>query len=121
MKPVTLLRTLVVVFWLAMAFTLVMALLPQSPSVPFKSSDKVQHMVAFAALSLLACFAFPGQRLRTLFVSLASLGGAIEILQMIPVLHRDAEFADWLADCFAIALVMGIAGLGRRTGTDRLA
>ena len=108
MKTAPLLRALAVLFWLALAVTLVMALLPRPPVGPLGVNDKLQHMAAFAVLSLLAWLAFPRQRLSVLFLTLAAIGGLIEILQMIPALHRDADVKDWIADCLAIAAVLGL-------------
>ncbi len=89
-------------FWAAAAFTLVMALLPRPPVPPgLAASDKVQHIFAFAVLSLLAAAAFPRRGLIALFLGMALLGGLIEVLQMIPALNRDAEVMDWVADCLA--------------------
>ena len=96
-------RLLRLAFWLALAVTLVMALLPIPPALPVQATDKVQHMAAFAALTFLAALGFPSLRLRVIFVSMAALGLAIEVLQMIPTLHRDAQASDWLADCAATA------------------
>lgn len=101
-----LLKGLSALFWLALVFTLVMALLPKPPQVPLPGGDKVLHMAAFAVLSLLAALAFPRRRMIELFAGLAALGALIEVLQMIPVLHRDAEFADWVVDCAAIAVTL---------------
>ena len=86
-------------FWLALIVTLAMALLPNPPTM--RAADKVQHMAAFAALTSLAALGFPGLRLRVIFVWMAALGLAIEVLQMIPILHRNAQASDWLADCAA--------------------
>ncbi|MDE8652543.1 hypothetical protein [Novosphingobium album (ex Liu et al. 2023)] len=94
-----------VLFWLVLSAILILALLPHPPAVPVES-DKVQHMIAFATLSLLARLAFPRRSLAALFVTMAALGAAIEVLQMIPALHRDAELADWLADCVASLTVL---------------
>lgn len=110
MKTAPLVRALAVLFWLALAVTLVMALLPRPPVAALGLNDKVQHMAAFAVLSLLAWLAFPRQRLSVLFLTLAAIGGLIEILQMIPALHRDADLKDWIADCLAIAAVLGLCG-----------
>lgn len=94
------------VFWLALAVTLVMALLPNPPALPRQATDKVQHVAAFAALTFLAALGFQGLRLRVIFVAMAALGMAIEILQMIPALHRDAQASDWLADCATTAATL---------------
>lgn len=89
-------------FWLAAAVTLTFALLPHPPSVMGDAGDKVQHVLAFGVLSLLAAGYYGLDRARLIFISLAALGGLIEVLQMIPALHRDAEWLDWAADCAAV-------------------
>ena len=106
MKLVLLAGAMSVLFWLAVAFTLAMALLPTPPAMLLAAGDKVLHMAAFALLSLLAALAFPRRSVIELFAGLAALGGLIEVLQMIPSLRRDADLGDWLADCAAIAVVL---------------
>jgi len=118
MKSHYLAGILAVLFWLATLFTLVMALIPAPPAMILAASDKVMHMAAFAVLSLLAALAFPRRRAIPLFAGLAALGGAIEILQMIPDLRRDAELADWLADCAAIAVVLVLCRAAQRLGAE---
>ena len=103
-------RLLRLAFWLALAVTLVMALLPNPPALPVQANDKVQHMAAFAALTFLAALGFPSLRLRVIVVCMAALGLAIEVLQMIPTLHRDAQASDWLADCAATAATLLLCG-----------
>jgi hypothetical protein len=98
------------VFWLALAVTLVMALLPKPPALPMQATDKVQHIAAFATLTFLAALGFPSLRLLVIFVWMAALGLAIEVLQMIPTLHRDAQASDWLADCAATAATLLLCG-----------
>jgi hypothetical protein len=100
-------------FWLALIVALVMALLPKPPALPTQATDKVQHIVAFAALTSLAALGFPWLRLRVIFVWMATLGLAIEVLQMIPMLHRDAQASDWLADCAATAVTLLLCGVLR--------
>jgi hypothetical protein len=95
-------------FWLALAVTLVMALLPNPPTM--RATDKMQHMAAFAALTFLAALGFPRLRLRVIFAWMAALGLAIEVLQMIPMLHRNAQASDWLADCTATAATLLLCG-----------
>jgi hypothetical protein len=58
----------------------------------------------------LAALGFPWLRLRVIFVWMATLGLAIEVLQMIPMLHRDAQASDWLADCAATAATLLLCG-----------
>ena len=100
-----------VAFWLALAVTLVMALHPNPPTM--QATDKLQHMAAFAALTSLATLGFPWLRLRVIFVWMAALGLAIEVLQMIPILHRSAQASDWLADCAATLATLLLLGVLR--------
>lgn len=102
------------VFFGAVLFAMVMASLPQPPQIPGQPSDKVQHIIAFAVLTLLARLAFPATKRWKLFACLAALGALIELVQTIPPLHRDASVLDWLADCGAVAVVMGIMALASK-------
>jgi VanZ family protein len=88
------------------AFAFVMALLPKPPELPGEPGDKVQHMVAFFTLGALAAAGWRDRKLLVLFAWLAAFGGAIEILQAIPALHRDAEVLDWVADMGAAAAAL---------------
>lgn len=96
------------VFFSAVLFAMVMASLPQPPEIPGQPTDKTQHIFAFAVLSLLARLSYPAARHWTLFTSLAAFGALIELVQTIPDLGRDASILDWLADCGAVAVMMGI-------------
>lgn len=98
--------TLRLLFWAAALFALVMALLPHPPQVPGNPNDKVQHMAAFATLGLLGSFAYPRISAIRLIAGLSLFGALIEILQAIPVLHRDSDPLDWLADTIACVVVV---------------
>ena len=102
-------RLAVILFWSAMSFAFVMALIPLPPHVPGAPSDKVQHILAFAALAALARWAYPGAGLLTHLIGLSAFGALIEIAQAIPALHRDADPVDWLADTAATAAVLALA------------
>lgn len=94
-------------FWAAALFALVMALLPHPPQLPGNPSDKIQHIAAFATLGLLGFYAFPRLSALWLIAALSLFGAFIEIAQSIPVLHRDSDPLDWLADtaaCLAVIL-----------------
>jgi VanZ family protein len=93
-------------FWAAAAFAFVMAVLPHPPEVPGNPNDKVQHIAAFATLSLLGSFAYPRTSLTNLLLRLSLFGAFIEVVQAIPVLHRDSDVFDWLADTVAVAVVL---------------
>jgi hypothetical protein len=100
------LKILRVVFWIAVATALVMALIPHPPHLPGEPSDKVQHIAAFLTLGALGSFAYPKTNPLYLGAGLSLFGAAIEILQLIPALHRDGDPVDWLADTAAVALIM---------------
>ena len=100
-------------FWAAAAFAFVMAVLPHPPQVPGNPNDKLQHITAFATLSLLASFAYPATPLLILLVRLSLFGAFIEVVQAIPFLHRDSDILDWLADTGAIILVLIAIGWRR--------
>ena len=93
-------------FWAAAVFAFVMAVLPHPPRLPGNPNDKLQHMTAFATLALLGSFAYPSTRLVKLLVGLSLFGALIEVVQAIPVLHRDSDVLDWVADTTAVAIVL---------------
>jgi VanZ family protein len=100
-------------FWTAGAFALVMALLPKPPTLPGAPSDKVQHIIAFVVLTALALVAYPRLARWKLAVALAAFGALIEFFQLIPVLNRDAQLPDWIADTGAVLVVLAIAAVLR--------
>ena len=93
-------------FWAAAAFAFVMAVLPHPPPVPGNPNDKVQHIAAFATLSLLGSFAYPRTKLISLLMRLSLFGAFIEVVQAIPALHRDSDVLDWLADTAAVSVML---------------
>jgi VanZ family protein len=100
-------------FWMAAVFAFVMATLPQ-PMIELSSSDKVQHMAAFLVLTLLGSAAYRGVSRVGLMLAMIAFGAAIEVAQMVPQLHRDAEWSDWLADVLAVLLGLALAHLVER-------
>jgi VanZ family protein len=96
-------------FWSAATFALIMAALPQPPKLPGTPSDKMTHILAFTCLALLGSAAYRQFAPLKLVVALSAFGAFIEVVQLIPVLNRDAELLDWLADTAAvIAAVMAV-------------
>lgn len=93
-------------FWAALAFTCVMAILPEPPDL-FSTSDKTNHMLAFLVLTALHKLAYRSVNVWTRLAVMAVLGAGIELAQMIPALHRDADWRDWVADMIAA----GVASL----------
>lgn len=99
-------RLFVLAFWAALVFAFVMASLPKPPPVPGDPGDKVQHIIAFVTLTLLARFAYPRANPIALLLAFAGFGAAIEFVQMIPALGRDAALDDWGADVAASAITL---------------
>ena len=116
MVPVSLRKLL---FWGASLFAFVMAALPHPPELPGAPPDKVQHIAAFATLSVLAAWAYTRSPLLQLLAGLSLFGALIEIVQSIPVLHRDSDVIDWIADTVACGLVLAGAAWFRRRRVDR--
>ena len=101
-------------FWCALVFALVMAMLPHPPHLPIdRLGDKFEHMFAFATLSILGAVAYPAMPLLRLGERLSFLGAIIEVLQSIPSLHRDCDIKDWIADTIAVTLALCIVKLTR--------
>lgn len=97
-----------IAFIVAATFAMVMASLPHPPPVPGQPSDKILHVLAFATLGVLGALGFRSLSVARLFVGLTAFGAAIELVQTIPMLNRDSELEDLLADAAAalVALVL---------------
>ncbi|HEX8643940.1 MAG TPA: hypothetical protein VF702_08510 [Allosphingosinicella sp.] len=108
-------------FWAALLFALVMAVLPQPPDVPGEPSDKVLHILAFSVLAALAAFAYRAAPLGRIGLLLSAFGALIEIVQSVPLLHRDADLVDWIADTAALAAVLSLFALRRAQERRRAA
>ena len=103
-------------FWLALAGAVVLALMPQPPQLPTdRFGDKFNHILAFATLAALAALGWPRAEKLRVVERLSFLGALIEVAQAMPVLHRDCDIRDWAADTLAIVVVTVVfALLGRR-------
>lgn len=101
-----------------LALLLLISYLALSPSPPRGVDtgwDKLNHLLAFAALALAACFSTRASALRigASALGLLAYGGLIELLQsQLP--PRQGEWADLLADALGIALGLAAAALLRR-------
>ena len=100
-------------FIVALILTLAMAWLPHPPPIPGNPENKIQHIAAFLALSLLGAMAFPQASLFRLGERLSFLGALIEVVQNIPALHRDCDIVDWVVDTVAIAVMLVLVRVWR--------
>lgn len=96
--------TMLFLFWSAMLFAFTLAVYP-SP-VHLLLSDKWQHMMAFAVLATFASAAYSRLPLIALLIGLSIFGGLIEVVQALPAIHRDSDVLDWIADTFAVIVVL---------------
>jgi VanZ family protein len=83
----------------------------EAPPPAPEGSDKLVHLIAFAAL------AFPLARtgrfgLLPVFVGASAFGGAIELIQ--PSFNRSADVNDWVADVVGVVMGIGLGLLYRR-------
>jgi hypothetical protein len=91
------------VFFAALIFTFYSAVIPPSPALQLTPWDKATHFIAFYVLTGLAVAAFPKQNLLLVAALLSAFGALIEIVQGLPMVHRDRDFWDWVADTLAIS------------------
>ena len=108
-------------FWAAALFAFVMAVLPHPPQVPGAPNDKIQHIIAFVTLAALGAWAYRGWSLLRLAIGLSLFGALIEVVQMIPALHRDSDVLDWIADTAAVMGVLLLVSWWRRDAGRRAA
>lgn len=101
------------IFVVALIGTLIAAILPAASAPTFGGSDKLNHIAAFITLSVLAAWAWPRIRLWWIAVLMSAIGGMIELVQAMPIVARDAEWADWYADTLAAVATLAIVAVFR--------
>jgi hypothetical protein len=122
-----------ILFWAALAFALAMAFDPQPPRTGLERygdelehmvtfglltflkptglagyNDKVQHMLTFGVLTFLAQLIFRYTPRWRIAERLSFLGALIEVVQALPILHRDCDIRDWIADTIVIVMVTAL-------------
>lgn len=90
-----------IAFVLCACFAFVMAAVPHPPPIPGEPSDKIMHMLAFATLGALGAGGFRRVSAAWLFLGLTAFGALIEAVQAIPMLNRDSDILDVVADMAA--------------------
>ncbi|MEJ0023827.1 MAG: VanZ family protein [Alphaproteobacteria bacterium] len=98
-------------FVVAIAFTLYSALSPPSTAPGFFPWDKAQHFTAFYVLAVLGALSFPRTLSLWIGLGLSLFGGAIELVQALPIANRDCDVFDWVADTIGIVCALGPAVL----------
>jgi hypothetical protein len=94
------------VFFGALIFTFYSAVVPPAHALQLTPWDKATHFIAFYVLTGLAVAAFPRQNPIMIGAWLSAFGGSIEVVQGLPMVHRDRDFWDWVADTIAISCAL---------------
>jgi VanZ family protein len=89
-------------FWCCALAVLVLALLPQHEPAPVEGIDKLDHVLAFATMALLAVLAWPA-RAHTALAALLAYGWTIEVLQAFTD-TRTPDAEDVAADAAGLLL-----------------
>jgi VanZ family protein len=95
------------VFIAATIFTLYAALAPGDDTAGLIPWDKAKHFIVFYGLTFLATMALPKSRFWKIAVVLLGFGIAIEILQSLPIVGRDADIFDVAADVLGVGFFFG--------------
>lgn len=93
-------------FWATLAFTFYMAVKPPGTGPGLFPWDKAEHFTAFYVLTGLAAAAFPRRPLWLVGLSLSAFGAFIELVQALPIVHRDCDVWDWVADTIGVLAVI---------------
>ncbi len=95
-----------IVFFAALVFTFYSAVIPPHKALQLVPWDKAEHFIAFYTLTGLAAAAFPKRNLLWIAAALSGFGALIEFVQGLPIVHRDRDFWDWVADTIAIVAAL---------------
>ena len=95
-----------IAFFAALVFTFYSAVIPPQHALQLVPWDKAEHFIAFYALTGLAAAAFPRRHLLLIAIALSGFGALIEIVQGTPLVHRDKDVWDWVADTLAIGAAL---------------
>ncbi len=105
LKVSVLARLAQIAFFAALIFTFYSAVIPPAHAVQIAPWDKAEHFIAFYTLTGLGVAAFPKRKLLFIGIFLSGFGALIEFVQGLPIVHRDRDFWDWVADTLAIFAV----------------
>src|SRR6202051_4461390 len=106
-------------FFAALLFTFYSAVIPPQHALQLVPWDKAEHFIAFYGLTGLAAAAFPTRKLFVIAALLSGFGAFIEFVQGLPMVHRDRDVWDWVADTIAIVAALSPMVLVWWRGIDR--
>lgn len=105
-QPRLALRVVQLAFWAALVFTFVAAVMPARQAPQLFAWDKAEHFAAFFTLTVLGAAAFPRRSIALLALLLSAFGGFVEFVQALPIVGRDADVRDWVADSVAVGAAL---------------
>jgi hypothetical protein len=88
--------------------TVAFAFAPPSTGAHILPWDKADHFCAFFAITTAAVVSFPRTPVLWIAVAASALGAGIELVQALPVVDRDCDVWDWVAENIAIGAVVGV-------------
>jgi VanZ family protein len=94
-----------ILFWCAAIVAYIAAILPGQAGPT--GNDKTDHILAFATLAMLGRLGWSRSRARLIAILLLLFGVVIELSQATPIIHRDADVRDVLAD--ALGILVGLS------------
>lgn len=97
----------------AVAVLLYLTLAPSRDLPQVNVWDKAEHAIAWLVLAGLGLLLFP-RRPWTIALFSLGVGVAVELLQATPLIARDADVRDVLADSVGIAAALAVGRLARR-------
>jgi hypothetical protein len=103
-------RTAIAVFWAALAFAFICAVLP-AERLHLGDRDKVEHVLTFFTLTVLATCAYPRRALVVTGLLLLGFGASIEVAQALPFVNRMSDVADLVADAGGIMAASSLLAL----------
>jgi VanZ family protein len=107
------LRLRLALYGLAVAVLLYLTLAPARELPTVNLWDKAEHAIAWLVLAGLGLLLFP-RRAAAIAVFALGLGVLVELLQATPMIGRDADARDVLADSVGVAAALAFGRLARR-------
>lgn len=78
------------------------AISPLAVDTGIDNGDKIAHVLAFYSLTVFAAISFPRTSPLAIAVGMSAYGALIEVVQGLPLIGRDRDIADWIADTAAV-------------------
>lgn len=107
------LKARLALYALAVAVLLYLTLAPAEDLPEVNLWDKAEHAIAWLVLAGLGLVLFP-KRALTIGLFALGVGILVEILQGMPMIGRDADARDVLADSVGIAAAFAVFALARK-------